>query len=110
VRDFRACDGARNFALNVGSDSTGATALRTPSMRRTVTLVSPLRTHSVTGTWRNWHAFSQGHIAAGRVVRESGTLRAFLRRTRLRMLLLRIALGRSAALGQIQQAVRNQAR
>lgn len=86
------------------------TALSTPSMRRTVTLVSPLRTPSVTGTWRNWHAVNQGHIAAGRVVRESVmSLTAFLRRTGLRVLLLRIALGRPPALWQIQQALRNQA-
>ena len=86
------------------------TALSTPSTRRTVTLVSPLRTPSVTGTWRNWYAVNQGHIAADRVARESVmSLTAFLRRTGLRILLLRIALGRPPGLWQIQQALRNQA-
>jgi hypothetical protein len=43
-------------------------------------------------------------------VRESVTsLTAFVRRTRLRILLLRIALGRPPALRQVRQAVKDQA-
>jgi len=106
--------GAREFAAplnsrrNAGSDLIRGVVLRArPScgpvmFRRCLRPVSPVILRG-----RNAHAGNQNRITASRrVVARGTTMRRFLQRTRLRILLLRIVAGRPPTLRKIQKSLK----